>query len=121
MSSTVAQRIISEEEGSTNYVIQDSRGYDTIAIGCCVDRRVKGTGLCQEAIDAQFKHDSATALATAKLFPFYDEMNDVRQGAIESMAYQLGRKPLDWHDFHAALEAKDYEAAERAGLVVEIL
>jgi GH24 family phage-related lysozyme (muramidase) len=112
-----AEQLIGEEEGRRRLVYPDSRGFSTIAIGCLVDGRVKGAaGLCDAAIDAQFAHDSATARATASRFPGFADLNPVQQAALISMAFQLGAGPLGWHDFMAALTAKDYSAAKAAGL-----
>jgi len=112
----LAEQLIGEEEGRKATVYPDSRGFQTIAIGCLVDPRVPGAGLCDAAIDAQFAHDSAQALVDAKLFPGYAQMNEVRQAVLESMCFQMGTAPLHWPNFHAALVAGDMQAAAAAGL-----
>ncbi len=110
-----AQQIIEAAEGRTRLVIKDTRGYDTIAIGCCVDPKVKGArGLCDAAIDAQFAYDSAAARARAAAIPGYEKLNPVQQGVIVSMCFQLGN--LEWPDFRKAIAAGDMIAAEAAGL-----
>jgi len=111
----LAQQLVGEEEGRDPCVYRDSLGYYTIAIGCLVDKSQLGAGLCDAAIDAQFAHDSANARTIAKRFPYFDELNDVRQAVLISMAFQLSTKPLHWPDFIAALGAKDYVKAAAAG------
>lgn len=111
----LAQKLVSEEEGRDPCVYKDSLGYFSIGIGALVDRSQLGAGLCDAAIDAQFAHDSANARAIAKRFPYFDELNDVRQAVLISMAFQLTTKPLHWPDFMAALGARDYVKAAAAG------
>ena len=111
----LAERLISEEEGRSPYVYPDNEGLSTIGIGCCVDKKVPGAGLCDAAMDAQFEHDSAEARTQAARFPHFSELNEVRQAVLISMAFQLGTKPLHWPQFMAALEARDYIKAASAG------
>jgi len=111
----LAQTLIEESEGRTNTVIKDTLGYDTIGIGCCVDARVRGCGLCDEAIDVQFAHDSKTAREEAADLPGFQRCNDVRQAVLVSMCFQLGDL-RDWPKFKAALAMGDYTAAAAAGL-----
>ena len=109
-----AQRLIEEEEGRSGCVYKDSRGYDTIGVGCLVDARVMGAGLCDEAIDAQFAHDSAAARADAAMLPGYQRLNETQQAALISMCFQLGDLH-DWPNFKAALAMGDMAAAYTAG------
>lgn len=112
----LAEQLVGEEEGRSATVYPDTRGFSTIGIGCLVDAKVKGAGLCDAAIDAQFAHDSMVARQLASAFAHFADMNPVRQAVIVSMCFQLGGKPLGWTDFTAALQAKDYDAAAAAGL-----
>jgi GH24 family phage-related lysozyme (muramidase) len=111
----LADQLLSEEEGRKRTAYKDSRGFDTIGVGCLVDARVPGAGLCDAAIDAQLEHDSASARHQASAYPGYADMNAVRQAVVISMAFQMGAKPLGWAQFTAALTAKDYSAAAAAG------
>lgn len=115
----LAEQLIGEEEGRDPCVFPDSRGYQTIAIGCLVDRRFKGAGLCDAAITAQFAHDSMTARAIAGGWPKFTTMSDIRQAVCISMAFQLSNKPRGWPQFMAALAMSDYVAAAVAGLDTE--
>lgn len=112
----LAEKLVGEEEGLSPTAYPDSRGFITIAIGCLVDKRIPGSGLCQAAIDAQFAHDSAQAAKDAALYPGYFQMNEVRQAVIFSMSFQMGTKPLHWPNFDAAIAACDWKAARVAGL-----
>lgn len=111
----LAEALIGEEEGRVKHVYPDSRDLLTIGIGCLVDPKVPGAGLCDEAIDAQFAHDSAQARMQAAKFPHFDELNDVRKAVLVSMCFQMGEGPLHWTDFMNALETKNYVAAAGAG------
>ena len=114
--SDLAELLIGEEEGRDPCVYRDTRGYETIAIGCLVDRRVSGAGLCDAAISAQFAHDSFTARSVASHWPHFEDLNEVQKAALISMAFQLGTKPRGWPQFMAALANRDYLAAQHAGL-----
>lgn len=111
-----AEDIIRGAEGCTRKVIKDTRGIDTIAIGCVVDQNVKSAkGLCDAAIEAQFAFDSAIAREFAANLPGYAALNDVQQGVIVSMCFQLGTLAA-WPKFKAALAVGDLQGAQAAGL-----
>lgn len=107
----IIEQLIGEEESRSRTVYPDSRGYETIAIGCCVDRRVKGTGLCDAAIDAQFAHDRANADAVCARIPNFGTLGLYQQAALVSVAFQLGDQILGWKHFMAGMSAKDVNAA----------
>ena len=111
----LAQTLIEESEGRSATVYKDTQGYDSIGIGCCVDARVRGCGLCDEAIDVQFAHDSKAAREEAADLPGFGNCNDVRQAVLVSMCFQLGDLHA-WPTFKAALAIGDYTAAAAAGL-----
>jgi GH24 family phage-related lysozyme (muramidase) len=113
--SDLAEALIGEEEGRIRHVYPDTRGLLTIGIGCLVDPKIPGAGLCDAAIDAQFAHDSAEARGNAARFPHYEELSDVRKAVLVSMCFQLGTAPLHWPDFMAAMTAQNYTAAAGAG------
>lgn len=107
---TPDEQLISEEEGRERCAYPDNRGYQTIGVGCLVDKRVPGAGLCDAAIDAQFAHDSAKARETAAALPAFQRCNAVRQAVLVSLCFQLGS--LDgWPRFRAALALGDYAGA----------
>lgn len=114
--SNLATTLIGEEEGRRALVYPDTRGFSTIGIGCLVDSRVRGaTGLCDEAIDAQFAHDSIRARADATRLLGFERCNEVRQAVLVSMCFQLGSLH-DWPNFRRAIEAGDFAEAARHGL-----
>jgi GH24 family phage-related lysozyme (muramidase) len=114
-----AEQIIRAAEGCSRLVIRDTRGYQTIAIGCCVDPKVKGArGLCDAAIQAQFEFDSAEASSRAAAIPGYAALSDVQKGVIESMCFQLGTL-ADWPQFRAALAVGDLQGCQAAGMASE--
>ncbi len=110
----LAQALIEQEEDVERCAYQDSRGYWSIGIGALVDRRFPGAGLCDEAIDAQFAHDSARARKDAAALPGFQRCNDVRQAVLISMCFQLGSLH-DWPKFRAALAMGDYHLAALEG------
>lgn len=115
----LVEQLLAEEEGRDRCVYPDSRGFLTIGIGCLVDRRVAGAGLCDEAIAAQFAHDSAIARELAPRFLGFERCNEVQQAVLISMCYQMGSKPLQWPNFCRAIQIGDYAMAARHGLDTE--
>lgn len=113
--SDLAQVLIAEEEGSSATVYEDTRGYQTIGIGCLVDPKFPGAGLCEAAIDAQFDHDSAQARKEAASIAGFGACNDVRQAVLISMCYQLGDLQ-NWPSFRLALSENEYNTAADAML-----
>lgn len=107
--------LITEEEGVSAHAYKDTLGLLTIGIGCLVDASVRCDGLCNEAINAQFEHDSADARRWAAALPGFAACNDVRRAVLVSMCFQLGDLH-DWPHFKAALGAGDFNAAADAGL-----
>ena len=116
--SGIVELLIGEEEGRsrTAYPDTSARKLLTIGIGCVCDARVPGSGLCDAAISVQFEHDSKSARDIAASWPHFEEMSEVRQAVLISMAFQLGAKPRGWPHFMAALSNRDYMAAAVAGL-----
>ncbi len=113
-----AEQLIGEEEGRSRTVYRDTsaRHLATIGIGCLVDPSVPGCGLCDEAISAQFAHDSAGAFAIAQRYPNFSTCNPIRQAVLVSMSFQMGTKPQSWPNFMQALTDEDYDVAAAAGL-----
>jgi GH24 family phage-related lysozyme (muramidase) len=112
---TLQEQLVGEEEGRERCVYLDSRGYMTIGIGCLVDKRFHGAGLCDAAIAVQFAHDSTQARIDAAALPGFQQCNDVRQAVLVSLCFQLGAL-RDWPHFRAALAVGDFAAAADAGL-----
>ena len=113
--SDLAEALVAEEEGREPCAYPDTQGFLTIGVGCLVDKRVKGAGLCDAAIDVQFEHDSAQARSDASALPGFSYANDVRQAVLISMCFQLGNLH-DWPNFRSAVAIGDWEAAVTAGM-----
>lgn len=110
----LVEQLLDEEEGSTDYVIFDKRGYATIARGVCVDQRVPGARLPPEAVQAANKVRTDEARQRAADLPGFIRCNPIRQAVLVSMCFQLGTLAA-WHDFKGALAIDDYKAAAAAG------
>ena len=113
--SDLAQQLIEREEGRVAHVYPDSRKLWTIGVGCLVDPSIPGAGLCDEAIDVQFAHDSARARKDAAALPGFQRCNEVRQAVLISMCFQLGSL-VGWPKFKAALALGNFELAASEGL-----
>ena len=110
----LTEQLIGEEEGRDRCSYKDSRGFDTIGIGALVDHRVRGAGLCDAAIDAQFAHDRASADAICARIPRFSTLNEVQKASLLSVAFQLGDQILGWKHFMAAMAAGDLPGAAAA-------
>lgn len=110
----LSAQLIGEEEGeSAPLVYLDSRGYQTIARGCLVDRKVTGAeGLCPAARDAQDAYTLSKAKTLAALIPGFEFCSEIRQAVMVSMCFQLGDLH-GWPDFRAAIEGEDYNEASQ--------
>ncbi len=111
----LAEVLIAEEEGRERCAYQDSRELWTIGIGALVDKSIPGAGLCDEAIAAQFAHDSARARVEAAKVPSYFRFGEVRQAVLISMCFQLGSLH-GWPKFQRALYLGDWDAAAEEGM-----
>lgn len=111
----MAEKLIGEEEGREKCAYRDNLGYLSIAIGCLVDKSQPGAGLCDAAIDAQFEHDQANAERIAAHYPYFAELNEVRQAVLISMSFQMSTKPQLWPHFMQCLARRDYSGAAAAG------
>ena len=114
----LAQELIAKWEGIRLTAYKDSLGFWTIGYGHLLDQTKDWTGVTitiQQADDF-LASDMSRAIDVANQFPYFDTMNEVRQAALISMAYQLGSKPLHWPMFMAALGIEDYAQAAKEGL-----
>lgn len=106
-------------------VYRDSRGYQTLGIGLCVDKRVRGAGITLEEARwlAQRRVEERVRRLQA-LIPFWLRLAPARQGALLNMSYQLGVEGLlhfqkmlaamrDEHWPLAAQEALDSDYAKQ--------
>lgn len=114
--SDTAKRI-EEEEGRIRWVYPDSEGFLTIGVGTLVDKR-KGGSLRDVEIDFIFQNRlTECAVELTHNFPWFTGLSEVRQGALTSMAFQLGIDGLlKFTHFLAFMAAGDYDNAATACL-----
>ena len=103
---------LERDEGRVPYAYQDSEGYWTCGVGFLIDR-AKGGRIPDEVID--FWLDFNLKLLDKRLvtiFPWWITTDEVRQGVIANMAYQLGINGLlEFKLMLAAMRDRDYDRA----------
>lgn len=115
--SDLGAQLIGEEEGpSSPTVYKDTRGYDTIARAVLVQSGIPGAGLTPDELAFIDARRMLEAQHIAAGYPFFSQMNTVRQAVLVSVSFQLGLAPLHWPNFMAAAKAQDYPAMAAAGL-----
>ena len=98
------------EEGEILSAYQDHLGYWTIGVGRLIDK-AKGGGITKVESRYLLANDIARFELKALGYPWYADLDEVRQGVIVCMLFQLGS--LDkWQNFRAALTAKDWASAK---------
>lgn len=105
------------EEGERLSVYQDHLGYWTIGVGILVDERNGGGITKAESRHLLQNRIAEKVYALSRSFPWFDKLDDVRQAALISMAYQLGFVGL--LKFRKTLEhigAGDFEEAAAESL-----
>lgn len=114
----LALQLIADYEGLRLTAYKDSLGLWTIGYGHLLtqDRDWTGYTITKDQADIWLQLDCQVALQHAQTFPFFSQMNDVRQAALVSMCYQLGVKPFGWPEFMASLNQQDYAGAAANGL-----
>lgn len=85
------KRQLKGDEGVKACVYKDHLGFDTIGCGRLVDSRKPGAGLRPVEIDFLLQNDieDRTGQLTKRL-PWFENLDEVRQGALLNMAFQLG-------------------------------
>ncbi|HEX7103949.1 MAG TPA: glycoside hydrolase family protein [Nitrolancea sp.] len=104
-------RLISDE-GEVLHAYEDHLGYLTIGVGRLIDKR-KGGGITREESRYLLKNDIEKRIAECESrFEWFDSLDDVRQGVIVCMAFQLGTDGVaQFKKMIAALKVRDYERA----------
>ena len=77
---------IKRHEGCRSTPYKDSEGFLTVGIGRCIDK----VPFSQDEIDLMFKNDFARAMAGAEAFSAYRDMDEIRQGVLIEMVFQMG-------------------------------
>ena len=102
------------DEGFKSSVYRDSLSYFTLGIGRMVDER-KGGGITLDEAKYLLENDIArVSRELALTFPWTTELDEVRRGALQNMAFQLGLPKLQ--GFKKTLElirAGQYMAASQ--------
>lgn len=104
------------EEGNEACVYKDSRGFDTIGIGRCVDARVPGAGLTRaERKLLLYKDIGATTTAMASNWPWSVSLSEPRRNVLYQMVFVMGLHEVKthWHDTLTAIQKGDYATAAR--------
>lgn len=104
------------DEGIKATAYQDHLGFFTIGVGRLIDSRKPGAGLRPDEIDYLLKNDiNDRVQALTKALPWFDRLDESRQGVLLNMAFQLGTAGLLGFKSTLALIAagKYAEAAEQ--------
>lgn len=113
MISTIFQQL-RRDENEVLHAYTDSEGYLTIGVGRLIDER-KGGGLRPEESAYLLNNDvvDRTKALTAAL-PWFSQLDEIRQGVLINMAFQLGTPGLlAFHNTLALVSKGDYEEASK--------
>ena len=101
-----------EDEGEVLHEYKDHLGFSSIGIGILIDQR-KGGGLLPE--ESSFIFQNRMRILKGRLrkeLPWFEELDEVRQGVLLNMAYQMGVVGLlKFKNTLAAIKARQYTAA----------
>jgi lysozyme len=105
------------DEGEVLHAYQDHLGFWTIGIGRLIDKR-KGGGLTKDEAAYLLGNDIArftNALRTR--LPWFDRIDEARQGVLANMAFQMGVEGLlGFRNTLGMIERGEYDAAANAML-----
>jgi len=108
------RRQLIEDEGSVPHAYLDSLGYWTIGVGRLIDGD-KGGRLREDEIEYLLDNDIDDVVShIISEYPWFGDLDDVRQGVIVNMTFNLGK--LGFSRFkllHAACARHDWEDAAR--------
>jgi lysozyme len=81
---------LESDEDRVPYAYKDSLGYLTIGVGRLIDKE-KGGGLSNDEIDYLLNNDISKKYAElVKKIPWIVDLDEVRQGALLNMSFQMG-------------------------------
>lgn len=105
-------RQLRRDEAVRAHLYFDSEGYATIGVGRLIDARRNG-GLRESEIDYLLANDIDEVLAALRdRLPWFDALNEARQGVLANMAFNLGVAGLlGFRKTLALVERGDYDAA----------
>lgn len=104
------------DEGVRRTVYKDHLGYLTIGVGRLVDPNKPGAGLRDSEIELLLRNDIEDRIAAlGNVLPWFYELDEVRQGVLVNMAFQLGTAGLlGFKTTLKLIEAQKYaEAADQ--------
>lgn len=104
------------DEGVRRTVYKDHLGYLTIGVGRLVDPNKPGSGLRDSEIELLLRNDIEDRIAAlGNVLPWFHELDEVRQGVLVNMAFQLGTAGLlGFKTTLKLIEAQKYaEAADQ--------
>lgn len=101
-----------DDEREVLHAYPDHLGYVTIGVGRLIDKR-KGGGISQEESRYLLRNDIARKTAECEgRFEWWHSLDDVRQGVILCMAFQLGTNGVaNFRKMIGALRIRDYITA----------
>ncbi len=112
---TLAAKLIEEEEGRIPYAYPDHLGFLTIGVGHLIDAR-KGGRIPDFIISDLLEYDLDTCIGQARTLAGWEQLNDVQRAAVVSMVFQLGIGGVKgFRKFCGALAAGDIKGAAREG------
>lgn len=89
------KRQLTGDEGKRRTVYADSLGLLTIGIGRLVDDRKPGAGLRDSEIEFMLQNDVEDRINSLHdVLPWFQNLDDVRKGALLNMSFQLGVEGL---------------------------
>jgi len=104
-----SKKMLRLDEGLSLTPYKDSRGFLTIGIGRCLDKK----GISKDEAYYLFEHDVFDMLSQCvQKIPFFRDLDVIRQCVLVDMAFNLGINGLlAFKRMMAALEAENYELA----------
>lgn len=88
-------RQLKADEGVRRTAYQDHLGYWTIGVGRLIDASKPGAGLRDSEIEFMLRTDIEDRIAAlGNALPWFHELDEVRQGVLVNMAFQLGIRGL---------------------------
>jgi lysozyme len=98
-------------EGKEPFAYQDSLGYWTIGIGCCIDKR-KGEPLTLDEMLYLMRNRMQRRRDALSNYDWFKKLDQTRQGVLVEMAFNLGvGGVLNFKKMIAAIQNQDWDNA----------
>lgn len=83
------------DEGVRKTAYKDHLGYLTIGVGRLIDASRAGAGLRDDEIEMLLRNDIMDRVSQlSKRIPWFNDLDEARQGVLVNMAFQLGTEGL---------------------------